>query len=143
MPDASKVAIVTGGGTGIGRASALALAREGYAVVLADLADPAEALTEIERGGASALRVRVDVSAAEAADSIVDEAMARVGRIDVLVNNAAHYSAIEAMLMMWPARCLRSTGRAARSTCMTPKTLTLNWCSISCGDSSSKFPSKP
>ena len=87
----SKVAIITGGGAGIGRACAQRFAREGYAVVVADQAvdDGEQAVRALRDQGASALFVETD--AAREADNrrMVDAALSAFGRVDALVANAA------------------------------------------------------
>ncbi|MFQ5855412.1 MAG: SDR family NAD(P)-dependent oxidoreductase [Anaerolineae bacterium] len=85
-----KVAIVTGGGRGIGRAIALAYATEGAAVVVAartqsEINSTAE---EIESGGGRALAIPTDVSQAQDVKWIIAETLAAFGQVDVLVNNA-------------------------------------------------------
>ena len=85
-----QTAIVTGAGRGIGRGVALALAAEGAAVVLAartrrELADVAAAVRE--RGG-RALAVPTDVTSPEAVDALVEQTVAELGRLDVLVTAA-------------------------------------------------------
>lgn len=85
-----QTAIVTGAGRGIGRGVALALAAEGAAVVLAartrrELADVAAAVRE--RGG-RALAVPTDVTSPEAVDALVEQTVAELGRVDVLVTAA-------------------------------------------------------
>jgi dihydroanticapsin dehydrogenase len=86
-----KVAIVTGAGSGIGRATALAFAHEGARVVIADRgADGAgETLRLITERGGSGHVVVADVSRAADAVRIVDEAVGAFGRLDTLVNDAA------------------------------------------------------
>jgi NAD(P)-dependent dehydrogenase (short-subunit alcohol dehydrogenase family) len=90
MATANKVAIVTGGGTGIGRASALALAREGYAVVIAGRRP--EPLEETVRDGEAAggrmLAVVADVGTQAGAHKVFEETKRAFGRVDVLFNNA-------------------------------------------------------
>src|SRR5437879_11145934 len=89
-----KVVIVTGGARGIGRAYGLAVAAEGAKVVVADVADGKPALKEIEGLGAQALVVECDVSSESDTLRLATETLARFGRIDVLVNNAALYGAL-------------------------------------------------
>ena len=82
-----KVALVTGAGSGIGRAVALALAGSGHAVVVAGRR--AELLQEVVReGGADMLAVPTDVTDAAAVQRLFTAATARFGRLDVLFNNA-------------------------------------------------------
>ena len=85
-----KVAIVTGGTQGIGKATALRLAAEGAQVVIcARGKELLEAtVAEVRRAGGAAHAVSVDVSDAGAGAAIVDEAIRAFGRIDILVNNA-------------------------------------------------------
>jgi glucose 1-dehydrogenase len=85
-----KNAIVTGAGSGIGRAVALGFAREGAGVVAADV-DPArarETALAIEQAGGQALAVQVDVSVKASVDALLGAALSRFERIDVLFNNA-------------------------------------------------------
>ncbi|KAI1429210.1 NAD(P)-binding protein [Xylaria sp. FL1777] len=93
-----KVAIVTGSSSGVGRAIALAYAREGAAVVCADLNREARAeipeeanlCTDdaIRQGGGQAIFVKTDVSVARDFETLVDTAVKEFGRLDILVNNA-------------------------------------------------------
>jgi 3-oxoacyl-[acyl-carrier protein] reductase len=85
-----KVAIVTGGGRGIGRAIALAYAREGAAVVVAARTpDEIEATAqEIKAGDGRALAVRTDVSQAQDVTRLVGQSLEAFGKVDILVNNA-------------------------------------------------------
>jgi NAD(P)-dependent dehydrogenase (short-subunit alcohol dehydrogenase family) len=85
-----KHAIVTGAGSGIGRAVALGFAREGAGVVAADV-DPdraGETAQAIEAAGGLALAVQVDVSDRASVDALLAAALARFARIDILFNNA-------------------------------------------------------
>ena len=87
-----KVAVVTGSSKGIGKAIAVALAREGCQVVLAaraekDLEEAAEDVRRTGRGGA-VLAVAADVTKADEVERLIDETVARFGTVDVLVNNA-------------------------------------------------------
>lgn len=85
-----QVAIVTGGGQGMGRAISLRLAREGAAATVADinLETATGVVQEIEAQGGQALAVKADVTKREDADRMVQETVARFGRLDILVNNA-------------------------------------------------------
>jgi NAD(P)-dependent dehydrogenase (short-subunit alcohol dehydrogenase family) len=86
-----KAAIVTGGGTGLGRAIALELARLGAAVAVAGRRpEPlAETVALVEGAGGQALAQPTDVRDPEAVDALVGATVDRFGRVDVLVNNAA------------------------------------------------------
>ena len=87
-----RVAIVTGAGRNIGRAIALALADGGAAVVVNARSNVQEAKAvagELERAGGKASPAVADVADADAVASMVEQAAARFGRIDILVNNAA------------------------------------------------------
>src|SRR3954469_25688371 len=86
-----QVAVVTGGGTGMGRAMALEFSRLGAAVVVAGRrAEPlAETAALIEGAGGTALAEPTDVRDPEQVDALVDAAVDTFGRIDCLVNNAA------------------------------------------------------
>lgn len=86
-----QVAIVTGGGTGIGRAIALRLAREGVSVVVSARHEKPlqSAVDEMDQAGAQALAIPGDVSSATDRQHLIDETLTRFGRIDCLVNNAA------------------------------------------------------
>src|SRR4051812_45837143 len=83
-----RVAIVTGGGNGIGRAYALALAAEGARVLVADLDGDAAAETarQIEAAGGQALGTRTDVADVDSTEAMARAAADRWGRIDILVN---------------------------------------------------------
>jgi 3-oxoacyl-[acyl-carrier protein] reductase len=92
---AEQVIIVTGGATGIGRAYCLGTAAEGARVVVADIADPTPVVKEIEARGGQALGVACDVSREADTQRLATATLARFGRIDVLVNNAALYATLE------------------------------------------------
>jgi NAD(P)-dependent dehydrogenase (short-subunit alcohol dehydrogenase family) len=88
MAASQKVALVTGAGTGIGKAVALALAADGYAVVLAGRrADKLEE-TAKEAGNAKTLAVQTDVSDPESIKAVFARTRQTFGRLDVLFNNA-------------------------------------------------------
>jgi len=86
-----KVAIVTGGAQGIGRAIAGGLAREGARIVVADLQHAEEAAGDFSDG----VGLTVDVSSEEDAARMVREAVERCGSVDILVNNAGLYASLE------------------------------------------------
>ncbi len=87
---AGRVAIVTGGGTGIGRGAALVLAQYGADVVLAARRpEPLEATAdEIEALGRRALALPTDVTSSAQCQQLVDTTLEQLGRVDILVNNA-------------------------------------------------------
>ncbi|HEX6265788.1 MAG TPA: SDR family oxidoreductase [Burkholderiales bacterium] len=80
-----RTAIVTGGASGIGRAIAARLAQDGASVVIADL----------QKSDAGALNLQVDVSREDQVDRMAAQTMEALGRIDILVNNAAIFSTLE------------------------------------------------
>ncbi len=88
---AGKVALITGAASGIGRATALALARDGAAVVVADIDAPhgAETVAAIGNAGGRAHFVLADVT--RDAERMVEAAVQKFGRLDILVNNAGIY----------------------------------------------------
>ena len=99
MATSGKIAVITGAGSGIGRATALAFAREGASVVAADANLPAaeETVARIaaqERDGGAAeagtraVACRANVTVAAEASALMDLASQTFGRIDILVNNA-------------------------------------------------------
>ncbi|MGE3272498.1 MAG: SDR family NAD(P)-dependent oxidoreductase [Chloroflexota bacterium] len=85
-----QVAIVTGAGTGIGRSTALLLAKEGAAIVAAarTASDLDSLVKEIEAAGGKALAVPTDVSVEAQAEALVQKALDTYGRVDILINNA-------------------------------------------------------
>jgi glucose 1-dehydrogenase len=92
-----KTAIVTGASSGIGRAIAASFASEGASVVIADIdtqpiegGDPTADI--INRAGGAAVFEKTDVARWEDIDALIENTVARYGRLDVLVNNAATYS---------------------------------------------------
>ena len=85
-----RVAIVTGAGQGIGRGIARRFAREGARIVVAEINPETGPRTakEVEELGSEALCTRTDIGQQDQVDELVDAALERFGRIDVLVNNA-------------------------------------------------------
>ncbi|KAK1635276.1 short chain dehydrogenase [Colletotrichum phormii] len=80
-----RVALVTGGGAGIGRAYSLAFAKHGATVVVNDLANPDDVVNEIKKMGGKAVGIK---ASAEDGDAVVKAAIDAFGRIDIIVNNA-------------------------------------------------------
>src|SRR5262245_35179209 len=89
---AGKVAVITGAGRGIGRATGLALARRGATVVTANrrVSDGESLTAEIAAGGGTAHFVATDVTNPEQIRCLMDGTMARCGRIDIVFNNAGY-----------------------------------------------------
>jgi NAD(P)-dependent dehydrogenase (short-subunit alcohol dehydrogenase family) len=87
-----RVAVITGSGRGIGRAIALAYAREGANLALAarNESELQEAVSAVSELGAEALAVRTDVTSQEDTERLAHRVVERFGRIDVLVNNAGN-----------------------------------------------------
>src|SRR5271156_2508607 len=94
---AGKIAVVTGASSGIGRAIAENFAAEGAAVVIADIVEePLEGgertLERIARSGGAASFEKTDVGSWDDIDALISRTVARHGRLDVMVNNAAIFS---------------------------------------------------
>src|SRR3972149_9211961 len=103
--DAFRVAIVTGGGRGLGRAMVLGLLQNDFAVAAVDRdAAPLEEISAIARedGHAALLTITADLTLPGAAEQIGTQVLARFGRIDILVNNAGM-----GMSGLWPDRWTR------------------------------------
>ncbi len=85
-----KIALVTGGGSGIGRAAALAFAREGAKVVIADVLveGSEETARMIEESGGQTLFVKTDVSKSDQVEELVRKSVSAFGRLDCAFNNA-------------------------------------------------------
>lgn len=103
---AGKVAIVTGAGSGIGRAIAGALAAAGAAVAIADINPAAgeQAAAELAAGGARAVAIPTDVSDEAQVEQMVAATVAQLGQVDILVNNAgvvAHRLLIDMEREVW------------------------------------------
>lgn len=86
----SKVAIITGGGSGIGREAALLFAKEGAKVVVADVNEKCgeETAAEIKKNGGDGFFAKLDVTNREQSRQVVKDSLGKYGRIDVLINNA-------------------------------------------------------
>jgi NAD(P)-dependent dehydrogenase (short-subunit alcohol dehydrogenase family) len=95
---AGKVAFVTGAANGIGRAAALAFARKGANVVVADVSEQGnrETARTIEELGGRALAVRCDVTQAEEVEAALSNGVEAFGRLDFAFNNAGSEQAITA-----------------------------------------------
>jgi len=87
-----KTALITGAARGIGRAFAEAYVREGARVAIADI-DIARAQSTADEIGPAATAIAMDVTRQDSIDAAVDEAIAAMGHIDILINNAAIFSA--------------------------------------------------
>src|ERR1700694_138228 len=95
----SKVALITGGGTGIGRAIALAFAREATSVSVAGrrLEKLREVISEVQKQGGAGLAMECDVTRTRDVERAVKGTVERFGRLNLLVNNAGavHVSTVE------------------------------------------------
>lgn len=94
MPLTDKVIVVTGAASGIGKAIALELARQGAAVVAADLQVPDDTVHAITAAGGRVLGLAADVTQPEQVQTMVARTLVVLGRLDGLVNNAGIYSSI-------------------------------------------------
>jgi NAD(P)-dependent dehydrogenase (short-subunit alcohol dehydrogenase family) len=112
-----KVAIVTGGGTGIGRAISIRFAREGAKVALAglDLPPLEEVVKQIEADGGEGLAIRCDLALVEDTRRVVDETLKRFSTLHILVNNAAMvdlWKTVQEMTVEEWDRCLNASLRS-------------------------------
>jgi NAD(P)-dependent dehydrogenase (short-subunit alcohol dehydrogenase family) len=85
-----RVAVITGAARGIGKATAMKMAREGASVGLLDILSPELALTvkELKKNGGKALGIVADISKKEQVDKVIAATLEQFGRVDILVNNA-------------------------------------------------------
>lgn len=90
-----KVAIVTGGASGLGRAIALRYASEGAKVVIADLGDAEPVVAEATKAGGDAVASPTDIADEAAVRRLIELAVGRFGTVDILVNNAAVASTLK------------------------------------------------
>ena len=106
MPLATKVAMITGAGSGIGRHAALALLREGYAVVLAGRrrAPLDEVVAEAKAMGAKALAVPTDVGKPASVKALFAKTRKAFGRLDLLFNNAGTFGTAALLEDLTPAQ---------------------------------------
>lgn len=108
-----KVVLITGGATGIGRATALAFARQGASVVIGDVDDrAAETAGLIEGAGGTALFVRTDVTSASDVQQLVRTAVDSFGGLHVAFNNAG----ILPRRGRWPSRPRKTSTKPSPST---------------------------
>ena len=100
----AKVAVITGGGRGIGRAIALKFAAEGAAVVLAARTKKEidSVAMEVRDAGGRATSVAADVADEQQCERLIQTAMAEFGRVDILVNNAGEYGPVKPVQEITP-----------------------------------------
>jgi NAD(P)-dependent dehydrogenase (short-subunit alcohol dehydrogenase family) len=99
---AGRKALITGGDSGIGRAAAIAYAREGADVVInylpAEQSDADEVIALIEAAGQKGYAIPGDITTEDFCKSLVEQAAQKLGGIDILVNNAGHQQAVDSLL---------------------------------------------
>ena len=86
-----KIAIVTGGASGIGKAFCCGLAKEGSSVVIADVLDGSDTAQKVESFGCQALALKTDVTDEKSTNQMAGAAIEKFGKVDILVNNAGIY----------------------------------------------------
>lgn len=84
-----RVAVVTGGARGLGKAFSLALAKTGYAVVVSDIMNASDTVDAITKAGGEAIGTHTDVSDEESVKRMFEQTINHFGRVDFLLNNAA------------------------------------------------------
>lgn len=99
-----KIAVITGGGTGIGKSTALLFAEEGSKVVVVGRRlDPlVSVVDEIKGKGGIAISIQADMEDGEAAASVIQSTIDEYGRVDILVNNAGHSSRVRSIRWVDP-----------------------------------------
>ncbi len=102
---AEKVAVITGGGRGIGRAIALKFAAQGAAVIVAarTKSEIEGVAQEVGKAGGRAAAVPADVAEEKDCERLIQEAVSQFGRIDILVNNAGEYGPVKPVEEITPA----------------------------------------
>jgi NAD(P)-dependent dehydrogenase (short-subunit alcohol dehydrogenase family) len=106
-----KVALITGGDSGIGRAVAVAMAREGARIAIAYLnehKDAAETVRLVEREGSDAISMAGDIGRETFCKSVVTKTIKRFGAIDILVNNAAEQHEVESLTELTESQLVRT-----------------------------------
>lgn len=96
----NKVALITGSASGMGKGEAIAFAREGAKVIVADLNKEAaeEVVKEIENNNGQALAIEVDLTKEDEVESMIKQAKDKFGKIDILVNNAGVFDKYQTSL---------------------------------------------
>jgi NAD(P)-dependent dehydrogenase (short-subunit alcohol dehydrogenase family) len=89
-----KVAIITGGARGLGKAYALRLAEEGAHIIVADIIDGVEVKEEVVGKGGEAIALYTDVSDEESTTNMARKAIEHFGKIDILINNAGLFASL-------------------------------------------------
>ena len=105
----NKIAIITGGARGLGKAIALRFTREGARLTICDLLDCSPVAREIEDLGGEVLALQTDITSEEAVTAMARQTADKFGRIDIIINNAAAVGGIEIPDFMKPAEQLTAS----------------------------------
>ncbi len=121
-----KAAVITGGDSGIGRAVAIAFAREGADVLISYLSEDEDARDTagyVEKAGQKAVLIRGDISEAQHCRDIIAKAVEEFGKVDILVSNAAHQMTYQSLDEIPDDEWGYTFGRTSRrcSTCARPQ----------------------